>query len=105
MTREGHYLFPWGIRRNSISSLGTVSGRWGLVYLVKGCPFPQHSGNDLWILDPGEPSLLPPQLVPLRTMGLLQAPLLQLLDPVVPLAHPNFFLNFDLQALERREKQ
>lgn len=49
-----------------------------------GAPFPQHSGNDLWILDPGEPRLLPPQLVPLRTAS----PTLTLLslDPALSLS-------------------
>lgn len=62
---------------------------------MKGCPFPKHSGNDLWILDPEEPRLLPPQLVPLRT----QARLRLLLSPgssepaFIPPSTPLFLYN------------
>lgn len=86
----GPLSVSWGIRRNSPSpawELFPADG--GRRIWCRGIPSPQHSGNDLWILDPGEPRLLPPQLVPLWSCPRLMLPSSSSLDPVFS-CHPSF---------------
>lgn len=51
----------------------------GVAYLVKGCPFPRHSGNDLWILDPAEPVSFRPSWFPSKLQARLRRS-----SPLVP---------------------
>jgi hypothetical protein len=69
LTHEGVICLPGGSGGTHHLWPGSCFRQMGGGLSRKGCPFPQHSGNDLWILDPREPRLLPPQLVPLWKMG------------------------------------
>ena len=73
---------------------------------MKGCPFPKYSGNDLWILNPGEPRLLPPQLVPLRAQARPRLLLsLGSLDPAFIPLPPHFFFIMRLLVSEPWESR